>query len=162
VTGNHDKRGRFAKGNQAGKRRRPYSKQMTTGQLIAKTDKVLAGIGQKETAEQMGAVVAKLISQARTGNTTAATWLLDRVAPRERIRLSRPLPSPTADPLTFIDDLANRISEGELTVDQASKLSNLAKPLLGDAELQHLRKQVDQLLTVVDRIERTRLQAVDR
>lgn len=146
MSGDHDKRGRFTNGNQASKRRRPRSQQPTTRQLIAKADKVLAGIGQEKTTDQMGTIVAKLISEARTGNTTAATWLLDRVVPRERIRLSQPLPSPTADPLAFIDELTDRVSDGELTVDQAAKLSNLARPLIADAELQSMREQVDELL----------------
>ena len=79
--------------------------------------------------------------------------MLDRLVPRERIQLSEPLPSPTADPFAFVDELTIRVSNGELTVDQAAKLSNLARPLIADAEMQSMRQEVDELLAIIGRLE---------
>lgn len=151
----HDKRGRFTKGNKARKRPRVSSHRITTRQIILRADEVLASNDQEATTDQLGIILAQLIEKARSGETPAATWLLDRLAPRERICLSGPLPSPTADPFAFIDELTDRVCVGELTVDQASKLANLARPLIADAELQSMRVQVDELLTIIGRLENT-------
>ena len=145
--------GRFTSGNQAAKRRRSRNHQLTTRQIITIADKALVEIGKAKTTDQLGSILAQLIAKASSGNISAATWLLDRLVPRDHFRLSRPLPSPTISPLEFVDDLADRVSDGELTVDQATKLSNLAKPLIADMELQSMRKQINELLAIVTKLE---------
>lgn len=152
----HDSRGRFMKGNRAATRRRPDSSRLTTQRIISKADSILTSTRREGTIDQLGSILAQLIDQAQSGNTAAGTWLLDRLAPRERIWLSSTLPSPTANPLTFIDELVARVSDGEISVDQAAKLSNLAKPFMVDAELQSMRIQIDDLVTIVGNLEQTK------
>jgi len=158
----HDKRGRFTPGNQAHKKRpkRRRRRQRTAVALIDKADEFFESIGQPGVDEQASKILGVLIAKARGGDTKAGSWLLDRMYPTGRVFLKTPLPSPSADPVAYLDALADRVSDGEVSVDQASKLANLARPMLADAELVGLREQVVELVAAVERLERTRLEEV--
>ena len=155
---NHDKRGRFTNGNRAGCRPKRRRKHKNAVALIDRADELLRSIGQGDVDEQAGRILAALIAQARNGDTRAGTWLIDRLYPPGRVFLRERLPSPSADPVGYLDALAQRVSDGEVSVDQASKLANLVRPVLADAELLGLRAQVAELLAIVERLESTRVQ----
>lgn len=127
---------------------------------MRKADAVLANVGQDRTSDQFGSVLAGLIAKARSGDTAAATWLLDRFVPRERLRLTRPLPSPTSDPLAFVDELAARVADGELTCAEAARLSNLCRPMIVDEQLRTVIAELEGLRAQVEELQRNRLQVV--
>jgi len=154
-------RGQFAPGNKVGrtpKRRRRKANTETTRDLIVRADKFLDGIGHPTVGEQLGLILGGLIGKARAGDVQASTWILDRLAPRDSLRLADPLPSPSESPAAYLDAIVERVEDGQLTTADAARLANIARPLLADAEIVQLRDQVAELVATVERLERTRVQ----
>ena len=147
-----DSNGRFKIGNKAGHRRQRV---LSTYQLAQLVDKKLAALGESRTIEDFcGELVCRLVQRAIKNDDVAARWLIDRFAPPEkepRVSIGR-LPKPSENPLGFLDKIAAAVSQGKLSVGDASRLSRLVSPLIIDeqlrtmtAELAELRKQVDEL-----------------
>jgi len=146
-TGKRDSRGRFGLGNQAGRKKYRRRRQNTVD-LIRLANRKLSDLGEDRKIDDLIAESAcKLLNAAAAGDRQAAIWILDRFYPAESERhsLTEPLPSPSENPVQYLDSLVQAVSESKLTTGQAARLSQLARPFVIDAQLLELAEQIDVL-----------------
>ena len=142
-----DSRGRFGTGNQAG-RKKYRRRRQTTADLARLVDRKLSDLDDSRKIDELIAESAcMLLTAAAAGDRQAAIWILDRFYPAESERhsLTEPLPSPSENPVQYLDSLVQAVSESKLTTGQAARLSQLARPFVIDAQLLELAEQIDDL-----------------
>ena len=161
MSDDHDKRGRFRKGNQARRRRQrvlsPYQLAQLVDQKLAKMSSL-----DRTLEDLIAGLVCKLVAAASKGDLDAARWLIDRFAPPERlprVSIGR-LPKPSEKPLEFLDKIAVAVASGKLSVDDAAKLSRLAAPMVADQQLSEALAQLKHLEEKVSAMTAPKLRAV--
>lgn len=150
-----DNRGRFAAGNQAA-RKKYRRRRQSTSDLIRLVNRKLKQTGVNRSLDELIAEAAcQLLTAAANGNGQAAIWVLERFYPAESERhfLSHSLPSPCESPLEYLDSLANAVTDSQLTTTQASRMSQLARPFVIDAELRKLADLFTDLQTKSEGLE---------
>lgn len=157
---NHDGTGRFKAGNRAARRRQRV---LSTYQLAQLADRKLTELGEDRTLEDFIAeLLCRLIQKATKGDDVAGRWVIDRFAPPEkkpRVSIGR-LPKPSENPLGFLDKIAAAVSQGKLSVDDASRLSRLVSPMIVDEQLRIMLKEISALKKTVDELAATRQSAM--
>lgn len=158
--GDRDSNGRFRRGNTAAKRRQRV---LSTYQLAQLVNRTLTELGEDRTLEDfLAELVCRLVQRATKGDEAAARWLIDRFAPPEkdpRVSIGR-LPKPSEDPLGFVDKVAAAVTQGKMSVGDASRLGRLVSPMIVDETLRGMVRELEELKAEMRELTGTRLQVV--
>lgn len=102
---------------------------------------------ERQLADFVIEAIMRNVEAMSRGDLEAGRWLAEQFGQldRERVLLSKRLPSPTKRPLQYLDALVRAVGRGELTTQQATRLGNLVKPLVADAQLLEMRRELDAL-----------------
>ena len=153
--------GRFTKGNSAARGRR--SPPRITARLIELIDNRLGEQGELRSLDELVvSAVLQLAEAASGGDLKACQWIADRFYPRESEPLiqRRRFPSPSQEPLKFLDALSKSVGHGDLSTAQAVRLAQLSKPFVLDEALGELLQKFEELSNSVNALEKQRLQVV--
>ena len=134
-----------------------------TDTLIAAIDDRLSARNSDTTLDELVAdCVLKLGSLAAKGDTKAAMYIVDRFYPmsNEPAIGRKSLPSPTRQPLLYLDALSRCVVQGKMTSGQAQRLGNLAKPLVIDEQLRTMIQEIEGLKKEIVEMRKSTLKVV--